>query len=76
MRAITQAISALYFVEIASAQARPGAEEHWGRSNGEHTYGYIIVGAGISGLVVANRLTEDRKSMWAAIGNQGVRYSD
>lgn len=35
---------------------------HDTRSTGTDTYDYIIVGGGVSGLVVANRLTEDRRS--------------
>jgi NADH dehydrogenase FAD-containing subunit len=31
-------------------------------SNGSQTYDYVIVGGGITGLVVANRLTEDKTS--------------
>lgn len=27
-------------------------------------YDYVIVGGGVTGLVVANRLTENEKSMW------------
>lgn len=27
-------------------------------------YDYVIVGGGVTGLVVANRLTEDKRGMW------------
>jgi succinate dehydrogenase/fumarate reductase flavoprotein subunit len=33
-----------------------------GLSAAQDTYDYVIVGGGITGLVVANRLTEDKKS--------------
>ncbi len=31
----------------------------------EHSYDYVIIGGGTSGLTVANRLTEDPESMFA-----------
>lgn len=40
-------------VLIAPVLAAPSSQE----------YDYVIVGGGISGLVVANRLSEDEKSM-------------
>ncbi|KAM7223034.1 pyranose dehydrogenase 3 [Rhypophila decipiens] len=46
-------------VVAASQQAR-GAET--GNSLDGRTYDYVIVGGGTSGLVVANRLTEDRRT--------------
>jgi hypothetical protein len=33
-----------------------------GLSTASQTYDYVIVGGGVTGLVVANRLTEDKKS--------------
>jgi cation diffusion facilitator CzcD-associated flavoprotein CzcO len=33
-----------------------------GLSTASETYDYVIVGGGVTGLVVANRLTEDKKS--------------
>jgi succinate dehydrogenase/fumarate reductase flavoprotein subunit len=33
-----------------------------GLSSAQDTYDYVIIGGGVSGLVVANRLTEDKKS--------------
>jgi hypothetical protein len=38
-----------------------GIHGHSGQSNAD-TYDYVIVGAGVSGLVVANRLTENPDS--------------
>lgn len=34
-------------------------------------FDYVIVGGGITGLVVANRLTEDRRSMLFLLGSPG-----
>jgi cation diffusion facilitator CzcD-associated flavoprotein CzcO len=33
-----------------------------GLSAASETYDYVVVGGGITGLIVANRLTEDKKS--------------
>jgi len=33
-----------------------------GLSAAQETYDYVIVGGGVTGLVVANRLTEDKNS--------------
>jgi hypothetical protein len=41
---------------------------------GQNIYDYIVVGGGITGLVVANRLTEDRKSKLIS-GFLGFYYS-
>jgi hypothetical protein len=47
------AYAQLFVVLLSPAFAAPSPQE----------FDYVIVGGGISGLVVANRLTEDKKSM-------------
>jgi ribulose 1,5-bisphosphate synthetase/thiazole synthase len=47
----------LLIVLFSPALAAPSTQE----------YDYVIVGGGVSGLVVANRLTEDNKSTLSAI---------
>lgn len=44
----------LLIILVCPVLAAPSSQE----------YDYVIVGGGISGLVVANRLSEDNKSMY------------
>lgn len=55
-------ISILY-IAVATASAYVAIER---RKNLRDEYDYVIIGGGLSGLVVANRLTEDFTSMFYA----------
>jgi choline dehydrogenase-like flavoprotein len=47
---------------LGAASALPNDVPQVHKRAGKNTYDYVIVGGGISGLVAANRLSEDKKS--------------
>lgn len=53
-------------LSLTSSVAAKGTPKHLSDYN-ETAYDYIIVGGGLSGLVVANRLSEDSSSMLLTI---------
>jgi NADH dehydrogenase FAD-containing subunit len=50
---------------LGTANALPNNVEKMQTQSVENTWDYVIVGGGVTGLVVANRLTEDKKSKLA-----------
>ncbi|KAK3935485.1 putative GMC oxidoreductase [Diplogelasinospora grovesii] len=65
MRLVSRAVLTLpagvLVSQFAACSATAGSSPHDDDINGK-TYDYIVVGGGVSGLVVANRLTEDSHS--------------
>lgn len=60
MRSSTRFVVALQALGLVSAL--PSSEHPGIKARDSNTYDYIIVGGGVTGLIVANRLTEDEKS--------------
>lgn len=61
MRRFEFAVSALIIACIYTSSVTATTTQHG--PVGGSTYDYVIVGAGVAGLVVGNRLTEDGRSM-------------
>lgn len=47
---------------LGMSSALPGNIDQVKKRTEENKYDYVIIGGGVTGLVVANRLTEDLKS--------------
>jgi hypothetical protein len=60
MRSSIRFIVALQTLGLVAAL--PGSIKVETRAQDPDTYDYVIVGGGVTGLIVANRLTEDQKS--------------
>lgn len=60
MRSSTRFAVALQLLGVSAALPSNSPDEIETRAS--NTYDYVIVGGGVTGLVVANRLTEDKKS--------------
>lgn len=60
MRSSTRFVAALQAFGLAVAL--PNSEHAEIQARASNTYDYVIVGGGVTGLIVANRLTEDKKS--------------
>lgn len=60
MRSYTHFAVALQLLGTSFALPNKSPVEIEARAS--NTYDYVIVGGGVTGLVVANRLTEDKKS--------------
>lgn len=56
-------------MSITATTAASLVETQFSSVNGK-TYNYIIVGGGLSGLMVANRLTEDKKGKSYSLPNK------
>lgn len=61
MRSSTRFAVALQLLGITAALPNNASFETASRAS--NTYDYVIVGGGVTGLIVANRLTENKKSM-------------
>lgn len=60
MRSFTSFAVIIQLLGISTALPNNAPVEIEGRAS--DTYDYVIVGGGVTGLIVANRLTEDNKS--------------